>query len=90
MIEFHSLFRSDHYFNGIQKDALDVYLSFVAAGLASSRLRLGPLVSPVTFREPVNVGRMAQQLDALCDGRFVLGLGVGWLDRKSTRLNSSH
>jgi len=77
---FDSLFRSDHYFNGTQKDAIDVYLSFVAAGMESSRIRFGPLVSPVTFREPVNVGRMAQQLDALADGRFVLGLGVGWFE----------
>ncbi|MGH1493551.1 MAG: LLM class flavin-dependent oxidoreductase, partial [Acidimicrobiales bacterium] len=50
------------------------------AGLAreTSKIRLGTLVSPVTFREPVNVGRMAQQLDALSGGRFVMGLGVGW------------
>jgi len=75
---FHSLFRSDHYFNGRQKDAIDVYLSFVMAAEETDRLRFGPLVSPVTFREPVNVGRMAQQLDALSGGRFVLGLGTGW------------
>lgn len=75
---FHSLFRSDHYFNGSQKDAIDVYLSFVMAAEETSSLRFGPLVSPVTFREPVNVGRMAQQLDALSGGRFVMGLGIGW------------
>jgi F420-dependent oxidoreductase-like protein len=75
---FHSLFRSDHYFNGAQKDAIDVYLSFVMAAEETERVRFGPLVTPVTFREPVNVGRMAQQLDALSSGRFVLGLGVGW------------
>ncbi|MEL6983925.1 MAG: LLM class flavin-dependent oxidoreductase [Actinomycetota bacterium] len=75
---YHSLFRSDHYFNGAQKDAIDVYLSFVLAAEVTERVRFGPLVSPVTFREPVNVGRMAQQLDALSDGRFVLGLGAGW------------
>ncbi|MEZ5229480.1 MAG: LLM class flavin-dependent oxidoreductase [Acidimicrobiales bacterium] len=73
-----SLYRSDHYFNGTQKDAIDVYLSFVMAAEESTNLRLGTLVTPVTFREPVNVGRMAQQLDALSDGRFVLGLGAGW------------
>ncbi len=75
---FNSLFRSDHYFNGEQKEAIDVYLSFVMAAEETERIRFGPLVSPVTFREPVNVGRMAQQLDALSDGRFVLGLGAGW------------
>jgi len=75
---FSSLFRSDHYFNGRQKEAIDVYLSFVMAAEETERIRFGPLVTPVTFREPVNVGRMAQQLDALAGGRFVLGLGAGW------------
>lgn len=74
---FNSLFRSDHFFGGVQKDAIDVFLSFVMAAEETERIRFGPLVSPVTFREPVNVGRMAQQLDALADGRFVLGLGAG-------------
>ncbi|MFV0257348.1 MAG: LLM class flavin-dependent oxidoreductase [Acidimicrobiales bacterium] len=75
---FRSLFRSDHYYNGTQKDAIDVYLSFVMAAEETRRVRFGPLVSPVTFRRPVDVGRMAQQLDALSNGRFVLGLGAGW------------
>lgn len=77
---FHSLFRSDHYWNGVQKDAIDVFLSHVATGMESERIRFGTLVTPVTFREPVNVGRAAQQLDALSNGRFVLGLGVGWYE----------
>ena len=75
---FHSLFRSDHYFNGKQKEAIDVYLSFVMAATETTDIRFGPLVTPVTFREPVNVGRMAQQLDSLSGGRFVMGLGAGW------------
>ncbi|MEM9566363.1 MAG: LLM class flavin-dependent oxidoreductase, partial [Actinomycetota bacterium] len=75
---FHSLFRSDHYVNGRHKHAIDVYLSFVLTAEVTERIRFGPLVTPVTFREPVNVGRMAQQLDDLSDGRFVLGLGAGW------------
>ena len=77
---FRALFRSDHYFNGTHRPTIDPYLSFVAAALETTRLRFGPLVSPVTFREPVNVGRMAQQLDALSDGRFILGLGAGWYE----------
>ena len=75
---FHSLFRSDHYFGGVQKETIDPYLSLVIAANESDRLRFGTLVSPVTFRRPVDVGRMAQQLDALSNGRFVLGLGIGW------------
>jgi len=79
---FPSLFRSDHYFNGTQKEAIDVYLSFVLAATESRNLRFGPLVSPITFRPPVVMGRMAQQLDALSDGRFVMGLGAGWFEEE--------
>ncbi len=77
---FPSLFRSDHFYNGRQKDAIDVYLSFVLAATETTTLRFGPLVSPITFRHPVHYGRMAQQLDALSGGRFVMGLGAGWFD----------
>ena len=75
---FPSLFRSDHYFIGQQRDSLEPYLSFVMAAKESRRLRFGPLVTPVTFRAPVNVGRMAAQIFVLSGGRFVMGLGAGW------------
>lgn len=72
------MFRSDHYFIGTQQDSLEAYLSFVLAARETSRIRFGPLVSPVTFRSPVDVGRMAAQIDLLSGGRFVMGLGAGW------------
>ena len=75
---FPSLFRSDHYFIGPQQSSLDAYLSFVLAAKETRRLRFGPLVTPVTFREPVNVARMAAQVDVLSKGRFVMGMGAGW------------
>lgn len=75
---FPSVFRSDHYFIGPQQDSLEAYLSFVLAARETRNIRFGPLVSPVTFRAPVDVGRMAAQIDLLSGGRFVMGLGAGW------------
>ncbi|MEE9277879.1 MAG: LLM class F420-dependent oxidoreductase [Dehalococcoidia bacterium] len=75
---FPTLFRSDHYFIRKPQDSLEAYLSLVLAARETQRIRFGPLVTPVTFREPVNVGRMAAQLDVLSGGRFVMGLGAGW------------
>ncbi|MCY3733444.1 MAG: TIGR03560 family F420-dependent LLM class oxidoreductase [Chloroflexi bacterium] len=79
---FPSLFRSDHYFTGpiesSQQDSLECFLSFVMAAEETSSLRFGPMVTPVTFRRPVDVGRMASQIDQLSGGRFVMGLGAGW------------
>ena len=80
---FPSLFRSDHYFVGEQRDSLEAYLSFVLAARETSRLRFGPLVTPVIFRRPVDVARMAAQIDVLSGGRFVMGLGAGWNQEES-------
>jgi alkanesulfonate monooxygenase SsuD/methylene tetrahydromethanopterin reductase-like flavin-dependent oxidoreductase (luciferase family) len=56
------------------------------AGLAreTSRIRLGTLVSPVTFRHPVVLAKMAATLDQLSDGRAELGIGAGWLEPEHT------
>lgn len=75
---FPTVFRSDHYFIGGQQDSLEAFLSFVMAAQQTSRIRFGPLVTPVTFRSPVDVGRMAAQIDDLSGGRFTLGMGAGW------------
>ncbi|MBV9581229.1 MAG: LLM class flavin-dependent oxidoreductase [Chloroflexi bacterium] len=52
------------------------------AGLAreTRSIRLGTLVSPVTFRHPVVLAKMAATLDHLSDGRAELGIGAGWLE----------
>jgi alkanesulfonate monooxygenase SsuD/methylene tetrahydromethanopterin reductase-like flavin-dependent oxidoreductase (luciferase family)/predicted kinase len=47
------------------------------AGL-DTRLRLGTLVSPVTFRAPGIVAKMVATLDVLSGGRAFCGLGAGW------------
>jgi F420-dependent oxidoreductase-like protein len=75
---FPSLFRSDHYFIGEQRDSLDTYTSLAIAAHDTKNLRVGPLVSPMTFRSPVEMARMAASIDLLSGGRFVLGMGAGW------------
>lgn len=73
-----SVFRSDHYFIGSQQSSLDAYLSFAIAARETRTIRFGPLVTPITFRSPVDIGRMAAQIHQLSNGRFLLGLGAGW------------
>jgi alkanesulfonate monooxygenase SsuD/methylene tetrahydromethanopterin reductase-like flavin-dependent oxidoreductase (luciferase family) len=51
------------------------------AGLGT-RLRLGTLVSPITFRPAGITAKAAASLDVLCGGRSFLGLGAGWWERE--------
>jgi alkanesulfonate monooxygenase SsuD/methylene tetrahydromethanopterin reductase-like flavin-dependent oxidoreductase (luciferase family)/predicted kinase len=57
-----------------------VTLGFLA-GL-DTRLRLGTLVTPVTFRAPGIVAKAAATLDALTGGRTFCGIGAGWWERE--------
>ena len=75
---FPSVFRSDHYFITTQRESLETWTSLAVAAQVTSNIRFGPLVAPVTFRHPVDVGRMATQIDLLSGGRFVMGVGNGW------------
>jgi len=57
----------------------------VAAG-ATSRVQLGTTVLIVPYRNPVVTAKMVSSLDALSGGRFVLGIGAGWLEEESAML----
>lgn len=75
---FSSFYAGDHFFVGPQLDSPEPYLLFTLAARETSRIRFGPLVTPVMFRSPWELGKWAAQLDLLSGGRFVMGLGVGW------------
>jgi F420-dependent oxidoreductase-like protein len=81
---FAGLFRSDHYTNANppDKDSLELWVSLTWLANNTERLAFGPLVSPVSFREPTMTARMAAAVDDLSGGRLVLGLGAGWQERE--------
>ncbi|MGW0226916.1 LLM class F420-dependent oxidoreductase [Actinopolymorpha singaporensis] len=58
------------------------------AGLArdTTRIRLGTLVSPVTFRPPGLLAVQVAQVDQMSGGRVELGLGAGWYEREHRAL----
>lgn len=59
------------------RDILDPYVSLAAIAQATSRLQLGPMVTPLVRRRPAVVARQAATLDLLSHGRLVLGFGIG-------------
>ncbi|GAA2090652.1 LLM class flavin-dependent oxidoreductase [Streptomyces albiaxialis] len=59
------------------QDFGDPWILLTAAALATSRIRLGTLVTPVARRRPHQLARQVATLDALSGGRTVLGAGLG-------------
>jgi F420-dependent oxidoreductase-like protein len=81
-----ALFRSDHYLNldGAHPDraALDAWGTLNALAAVTSKLRLGTLVSPATFRHPSLLAKLVVTADHVSGGRVELGLGAGWHERE--------
>jgi len=80
-----TLFRSDHYISQgdeFSNVAHDAWTTIAALAARTSRLRLGTLVSPVTFRAPALLANAAATADHVSGGRIELGLGAGWMERE--------
>jgi F420-dependent oxidoreductase-like protein len=83
---FAGMFRSDHFTDASPPDraSLEMIVSLTYLADHSQRIHFGPLVAPVSFRNPVFLARQAAALDDLSGGRMILGLGAGWQEREHT------
>jgi F420-dependent oxidoreductase-like protein len=79
---FDAFFRSDHYLKMGSASGLTAYTDAwtTLAGLArdTERIRLGTLVTPVTFRHVGTLPVVISQVDQMSAGRVEVGLGAGW------------
>jgi probable F420-dependent oxidoreductase len=57
---------------------VDPFVSLAAAAAVTSAITLGTGVSLVAQHDPIVLAKQVSTIDALCDGRFVLGVGFGW------------
>jgi alkanesulfonate monooxygenase SsuD/methylene tetrahydromethanopterin reductase-like flavin-dependent oxidoreductase (luciferase family) len=80
-----TLFAADHYLSPLDELGSVSHDAWtVIAGLAArtTTLRLGTLVTPVTFRHPAALANAVATADHISGGRIELGLGSGWMDRE--------
>ena len=81
-----TLFRSDHYQNldgqHPERGALDAWGTTNALAALTTRLRLGTLVSPASFRHPSVLAKLVVTADHVSGGRIDLGIGAGWHQRE--------
>jgi alkanesulfonate monooxygenase SsuD/methylene tetrahydromethanopterin reductase-like flavin-dependent oxidoreductase (luciferase family) len=56
---------------------VDPWVALTAVALSTSRVLLGPMVTPLPRRRPAKLARETASLDHLCGGRLILGVGIG-------------
>lgn len=82
-VGFDSFWLADHLIYRFPPDnpesgAWEVFTFLSALAAVTSRITLGPLVACTSFRNPALLAKMADSLDEISGGRFILGLGAGW------------
>jgi len=86
LLGFDGFFRSDHYLHMGDGAGLpgptDAWTTLAGLARETSRIRLGTLVSSVTYRYPGLLAIQVAQVDAMSEGRAELGLGTGWFERE--------
>jgi len=78
---FASLRRSDHLISLMSspdRECIECWTSLALAAEWTKRIEFGPMVSPMTFRLPRVLAKVAAAVDALSGGRLILGVGAGW------------
>lgn len=89
---FHSLWVMDHYFQippwGKPEDhpMLEAYSTLGYLAAATTRIRLGVLVSGVIYRPPAVLIKAATTVDVLAGGRSYFGVGAAWFKREADAL----
>ncbi|TMC53526.1 MAG: LLM class flavin-dependent oxidoreductase [Chloroflexi bacterium] len=78
---FASLRRSDHLISlagQSDRDCVECWTSLALAAEWTTRIEFGPMVTPMTFRLPAVLAKIAAAVDSLSGGRLLLGVGAGW------------
>jgi alkanesulfonate monooxygenase SsuD/methylene tetrahydromethanopterin reductase-like flavin-dependent oxidoreductase (luciferase family) len=80
---FGYFFRSDHILPTDARRGIDSPECWTSLGViagSTSRIEFGPLVSPIGFRNPALLAKMACTVHSVSHGRLRLGVGAGWYE----------
>lgn len=83
---FESGWNFDHFypiFSDSTGPCLEGWTTLTALAQATTRLRLGTLVTGIHYRHPAVLANMAAALDIISGGRLELGIGAGWNEEES-------
>ena len=68
--------------DGSTRGPYEAWATLAAIAAATERVEIGPLVASTGFHAPAMLAKQAATVDAISQGRLILGLGAGWNRRE--------
>jgi alkanesulfonate monooxygenase SsuD/methylene tetrahydromethanopterin reductase-like flavin-dependent oxidoreductase (luciferase family) len=85
-VGFDSIWVGDHLLydlpDGSTRGPYEAWTTLAAVAAVTERAEIGPLVASATFHPPAMLSKQAATIDAISQGRLILGLGAGWNRRE--------
>jgi alkanesulfonate monooxygenase SsuD/methylene tetrahydromethanopterin reductase-like flavin-dependent oxidoreductase (luciferase family) len=84
-VGFDSIWLGDHLLYELEvgdRGPWEVWTSLAAIAASTTTILLGPLVASTSFHAPAMLAKLATTVDAISQGRLILGLGAGWNRRE--------
>ena len=83
---FHSAWNFDHFYPINVPDTsgpcMEAWTTLTALAQATTRIRLGCMVTGIVYRHPALLANMISSVDIISDGRLELGIGAGWNEQE--------
>jgi len=81
---YNSAWLYDHFYalHDKQDPCLEAWTTLSALATSTKKMKIGTVVTAISYRNPALLAKMASTVDVISGGRLILGVGAGWHEKE--------